>query len=128
MGTLVHAQEPYMTDAATVGAWLKQRRKHCDLTQDALAEQVGCAVETIRKIEQGTRRPSREIAERLATVLHLLPDRVPVLLPRGRYAAAARTLGGPPPDRCACPPASAPPHLRTILLSLRADADGQCSK
>lgn len=44
-----------------------------DLTQDALAEQVGCAVQTIRMVEAGTRRPSRELAERLAHIL-AVPD------------------------------------------------------
>jgi len=34
-----------------------------------LAQRVGCAGVTIRKIETDERRPSRQIAERLADVL-----------------------------------------------------------
>ncbi|MFL5800389.1 MAG: helix-turn-helix domain-containing protein, partial [Roseiflexaceae bacterium] len=51
------------------GAWIKRLRKAADLTQDELAARVGCAGATIRKIEAGERRPSREIAERLARFL-----------------------------------------------------------
>jgi predicted ATPase/transcriptional regulator with XRE-family HTH domain len=53
------------------GSWLKQRRKALDLTQHALAELIGCAVVTIQKIEEGRRRPSRQIAERLAEHLDI---------------------------------------------------------
>src|SRR5262245_36226100 len=58
-----------MDDITSFGAWLKRRRQTLGLTQDALAQQVGCAVATIRKIEADARRPSVQIAERLADVL-----------------------------------------------------------
>lgn len=48
------------------GQWLKRRRRACDLTQDHLAREVGCAVGTIRKLEADALQPSREIAGRLA--------------------------------------------------------------
>ncbi|MHB8625979.1 MAG: helix-turn-helix domain-containing protein [Aggregatilineales bacterium] len=51
------------------GNWLRQRRKALDLTQFDLADQVGCSVVTIRKIEGDERRPSKQITERLADVL-----------------------------------------------------------
>lgn len=54
--------------------WIRQRRELLDLTQEALAEQVGCAVQTIRAFEHGWRRPSRSMAERLAGVLGVPPD------------------------------------------------------
>jgi predicted ATPase/DNA-binding CsgD family transcriptional regulator/transcriptional regulator with XRE-family HTH domain len=53
----------------TFGVWVKRLRAQLDLTQDALAEQVGCAVETLRSFERGVRRPSRMMVERLADVL-----------------------------------------------------------
>ncbi len=56
------------------GEWHKQRRKALDLTQERLAQQVGCSAETIRKFEGGQRRPSRQMAQLLAENLHLLPD------------------------------------------------------
>ena len=42
-----------------------------DLTQAALARQVGCAMITIKKIERDERRPSRTMAERLAKCLEI---------------------------------------------------------
>jgi predicted ATPase/DNA-binding XRE family transcriptional regulator len=49
--------------------WLKRQRQARDLSQEALAERVGCAPSTLQKLEQGARRPSRAMAERLADVL-----------------------------------------------------------
>jgi len=51
------------------GDWVRRRRKSLDLTQQTLANLVGCAVITIKKIEQDERRPSRLMAERLADSL-----------------------------------------------------------
>ena len=39
-------------------------RTAIDLPQEALAERTGCAVQTIRKIEAGERRPSPPMAYR----------------------------------------------------------------
>jgi transcriptional regulator with XRE-family HTH domain len=58
-----------MEDNASFGYWVRRRRKALDLTQQALAQQVGCALSTIRKIETDARRPSRQIAELLAEQL-----------------------------------------------------------
>ncbi len=58
---------------SSFGAWLRVRRRELDLTQDALGEQVGCSGDTIRKIELGARRPSKQIAELLVGVLKV-PD------------------------------------------------------
>src|SRR6266498_2742592 len=55
-----------MEDSASFGAWLKQRRKALDLTQAELAQRVGCALGTIRKIEADERRPSKQLAVLLA--------------------------------------------------------------
>ncbi len=58
-----------MKSATSFAQVLKQRRKALDLTQQALAVQVGCARVTIQRIEQGTLRPSHHIAQRLAAIL-----------------------------------------------------------
>lgn len=44
------------------GEWLRQRRHILDLTQQELADQVGCARITLRRIESGSLKPSRELA------------------------------------------------------------------
>jgi predicted ATPase/transcriptional regulator with XRE-family HTH domain len=53
------------------GYWLRLRRKALDLTQDALADRVGCSVGLIRKIEAEERRPSAQIVERLADIFSI---------------------------------------------------------
>jgi predicted ATPase/tetratricopeptide (TPR) repeat protein/DNA-binding XRE family transcriptional regulator len=56
------------------GVWLRGRRRALDLTQEELARQVGCSAITLRKLEAEERRPSKQIAERLADVLKVAPD------------------------------------------------------
>lgn len=51
------------------GYWLKRRRKALDLTQAELAQQASCSLDLIRKLEADARRPSRQLAEKLAEVL-----------------------------------------------------------
>ncbi len=56
------------------GYWVRRRRKALDLTQRALAVQVGCAPVTIKKIEADERRPSHQMAELLADCLLIPPE------------------------------------------------------
>src|SRR3712207_3544802 len=60
-----------MPEELSFGRWLQQRRRALDLTQAELARRVGCATVTIHKIEIEERRPSKDIAARLAEVLAL---------------------------------------------------------
>ena len=53
------------------GDWLKRKRKALDLTQAGLADRVGCSAAAIRKIEAEERRPSVQIAERLAEIFSI---------------------------------------------------------
>lgn len=62
------------------GNWVRRRRKALDLTQEELALCVGCAVVSLRKIEAEVRRPSRQMAERLAKCLALTADETPTFL------------------------------------------------
>jgi len=66
------------------GNWLSLRRQALDLTRIELADQVGCSVVTIRKIELDQRRPSKQIAERLADALAIIPEE------RAEFVAFAR--------------------------------------
>lgn len=59
---------------------VKQRRKSLDLTQDDLARLVGCAVVTIQKIEEGHRRPSKQVAELLSKHLAIAGEEHEVFL------------------------------------------------
>jgi predicted ATPase/class 3 adenylate cyclase len=58
-----------METTASFGYWIRRQRKALDLTQQVLAERVGCSLAAIKKIESDERRPSRQIAERLAEAL-----------------------------------------------------------
>jgi predicted ATPase/DNA-binding XRE family transcriptional regulator/tetratricopeptide (TPR) repeat protein len=60
-----------MESESVFGQTLRQHRRRRDFTQAALAHEVGCATVTIQRIEQGTLRPSRQIAERLAVIFDL---------------------------------------------------------
>jgi len=62
-----------MVSEDSFGLWLSRCRKSLGLTQKQLASQVHCATVTIRKIEAEQRKPSMQIAERLAQILNI-PD------------------------------------------------------
>jgi non-specific serine/threonine protein kinase len=73
-----------MDTPTSFGYWVRRRRKALDLTQNALARRVGCAVITIQKIEADERRPSSQIAELLAEHLRIPPDEWATFLQRAR--------------------------------------------
>ncbi len=58
-----------MLSQVSFGEWLKRQRKSKGLTQEQFASQIGCAAISLRKIEAEERRPSVQIAERLANLL-----------------------------------------------------------
>jgi predicted ATPase/class 3 adenylate cyclase len=78
-----------MDQTHSFGYWLRRRRRALDLTQDELARQTGCALETIKKIEIDARRPSRQMAERLADVLQVAPDERAAFIKAARAELAA---------------------------------------
>jgi predicted ATPase/transposase/DNA-binding XRE family transcriptional regulator len=104
-----------MDSDISFGTWLKQRRKALDMTQADLAEHVGCAAITIRKIESGVLRPSLQIARRMAEYLDLASK------DRSTFVQVAR--GEIPLDELAlhrqpAAAASEPPHIRPSKLPM----------
>src|SRR5262245_2912606 len=63
-----------MNEPVPFGRWVKRLRAEVDLTQERLGKQVGCAAQTIRSFESGIRRPSRELADRMADALEVPPE------------------------------------------------------
>jgi transcriptional regulator with XRE-family HTH domain len=59
---------------SSFGHWLSRQRKARDLTQEDLAERIGCSLWTIQKIEAGSRQPSKQVAELLADILGITPE------------------------------------------------------
>ena len=55
----------------TFGGWLRQQRTYLKLSREQFAERVGCSVALLRKIEDGERRPSTQIAELIASSLNI---------------------------------------------------------
>ena len=55
-----------MAETSPFGKRVRENRLLLDLTQEELARRVGCAAITIRRIEAGNLRPSKQIAELLA--------------------------------------------------------------
>lgn len=77
----------------TFGAWLKSQRRSVDLTQEALADKAGCSVEMVRKVEAGSARPSRQLAELLASSVGVAAEEIPSLVDwarLGRYEPPPR--------------------------------------
>jgi transcriptional regulator with XRE-family HTH domain len=73
----------------TFASWLKQQRKALDLTQGDVARLVGCAIVTVQKIEEGRRRPSKQVAELLARHLEIDPAARGAFLRHARAAPSA---------------------------------------
>ena len=82
-----------MDNFTSFGYWVRRRRKSLDVTQAVLAQQVGCSVVTIRKIERDERRPSRQMAELLADHLLISNEERDLFLrkARGDYVASMAT-------------------------------------
>lgn len=79
----------------SLGTWIKRRRKQLELTQAALADRIGCAEITLRKIEAGTRRPSAVLVQRLIDYLDVPEAERPAIEQLARSSAAR------PPQRTA---------------------------
>src|SRR4051812_37164270 len=62
---------PAMPDLTAIGAWLRQQREALQLSRPALAARSHCAAATIKKIEEGQRSPSPELADHLVRALQI---------------------------------------------------------
>jgi predicted ATPase/transcriptional regulator with XRE-family HTH domain len=94
------------------GYWLRRRRKALDLTQAELAQRACCSLDLIQKVEADARRPSRQLAARLADCLHIdASERVAFV----QAARAERTA-----DQLALPAQPIEPPLASSRNSLPA--------
>lgn len=64
-----------MNEPLTLADWLRAQRRLLDLTQSELAARASCSPVTVKKIEAGDLRPSKQLAELLAEALHVPADR-----------------------------------------------------
>jgi predicted ATPase/DNA-binding XRE family transcriptional regulator len=79
-----------MTESISFGTWLRQHRRALDLTQQAFADQVGCARITLSRIEADTLRPSQQLAS-------IILEKVGIpQMEREQWVRFARGLSGLP--------------------------------
>jgi predicted ATPase/DNA-binding XRE family transcriptional regulator len=81
-----------MQEEISFGVWLRKQRRALDLSRQAFADQVGCAEVTLRRIEAGTLKPSKELASVLLEKLGI-PE-----IERPGWISFARGLSGFPPQ------------------------------
>ena len=79
-----------MQEEISFGVWLRKQRRALDLSRQAFADQVGCAEVTLRRIEAGTLKPSKELATLLLEKLGI-PG-----VERAQWISFARGLSGVP--------------------------------
>lgn len=79
-----------MQDEISFGEWLRKQRRTFDLTQQAFANQLGCAEVTLRRIEAGSLKPSKELAQIILEKLGI-PE-----MERPQWISFARGLSGFP--------------------------------
>src|SRR5215207_7155524 len=60
-----------MQEGISFGEWLRKQRRVLDLSRQAFAAQVGCAEVTLRRIETGTLKPSKELTRILLEMLDI---------------------------------------------------------
>jgi predicted ATPase/DNA-binding XRE family transcriptional regulator len=87
-----------MPHEASFGRWLTLRRKALRLQRIELAARAGCAAVTLQKIEADERRPSRQLAERLADQLAILPHERAIFIRVARGELAVDRLSPSSPD------------------------------
>lgn len=102
-----------METSTSFGYWLRRRRKALDLTQKALAQHAGCTADAIKKIESDLRRPSRQLAERLADCLAVPADERSTFLRIARAELSSERLGL---TEQPTPPAAMADETATFLL------------
>jgi len=117
-------------DPLTFGEWLRQQRDNLKLTRGELADRIGCSISMLRKIEDGDRRPSSQIAELIANCLNIpLADRPNfVKVARGELRldtllSIAQRISGPQGLPAAKPARINLPVIPTPLIGRERDVD-----
>src|SRR6266498_4385751 len=79
-----------MQEEISFGTWLRKQRRALDFSRQSFSNQVGCAEVTLRRIEAGALKPSKELASILLEKLGI-PD-----TERSQWISFARGLSGFP--------------------------------
>jgi len=108
-----------METTSSFGYWIRRQRKALDLTQHVLAERVGCSVAAIKKIESDERRPSRQIAERMAEAFNVPANKREVFLEvaRGMRSVNQLSFAGEPTIPASKETSAKPSGMVTFLFT-----------
>jgi predicted ATPase len=79
-----------MQEEISFGIWLRKQRRALDLSRQVFADQVGCAEVTLRRIEAGTLKPSKELASVMLENLGIPETKLP------QWISFARGISGLP--------------------------------
>ncbi len=100
-----------------LGQWIKHHRRILDLTQAELADRIGCALSTLQKIEEGSRRPSKQMAELLAIHLELSAQERPSFWRAARQKDGETQTATPASDLAPAPAPRAIAHNLPLPLT-----------
>jgi predicted ATPase/DNA-binding XRE family transcriptional regulator len=109
-----------MQEEISFGVWLHKQRRVLDLSRKAFADQVGCAEVTLRRIEAGALKPSKELASILLEKLGI-PE-----TERPQWISFARGLSGFPTESIPSakkPITNLPASLTTFIGREKEQAD-----
>jgi predicted ATPase/DNA-binding XRE family transcriptional regulator/tetratricopeptide (TPR) repeat protein len=109
-----------LQEEISFGTWLRKQRRALDLNRQAFADQVGCAEVTLRRIEAGTLKPSKELANILLEKLDI-PE-----TDRSQWIGFARGLSGLPSKSIPSsnkPKSNLPAPLTTFIGREKEQAD-----
>jgi predicted ATPase/transcriptional regulator with XRE-family HTH domain len=119
-----------MESPVTFGEWLRQIRDELRITREEFSKRVGCSVAMLRKIEDGERRPSSQIAELIANSLDVPPADRPtfVKVARGelgvdRLFPIAQRMSSPNAYPAPTPTRINLPVLPTPLIGRQSDVE-----
>ncbi|HUS14632.1 MAG TPA: tetratricopeptide repeat protein [Chloroflexia bacterium] len=108
-----------MQETMPFGARLRAQRRARDLTQAALAERAACSVDTIKKLEAGRARASRQLAGLLAVALAVPPAEQEAFIQAARQGEGAWQASDVEAGSFAAPASAAAPPFEVPVAPTR---------
>jgi predicted ATPase/DNA-binding XRE family transcriptional regulator len=109
-----------MQEEISFGTWLRKQRRALDLSQRALADHVGCAEVTLRRIETDRLKPSKELANSILEKIGMPEADRPQWISFARGVAGFPTSTTPSSNK---PMTNLPAPLTTFIGREKEQAD-----